>query len=288
MPRAPVARSGRRALRRQEHGQHRLVHGHAGRALGDRAGDVDRVRDERRDVDRRPAHPRSGPLPRPRSCARTGRATRRDHVHRVLQARRRGEEGAQALHRGRRQLGQRQAARFAGVGEEDARAARVGDDAHARAARHGLRGQQRHHVEEVLQRLRPDDPGLLEQGLDRDVQAPPAPRSGSRPRACRRPSGRTSPRPPASGGRPRAPSARTAAGCRSSRGTARSRRCAGPPSNTRAGRCRRRPPCCPPTRRWTGRCPALARSRGWPAPGRRSARAWPRCRPAGTWAQTWR
>ena len=82
----------------------------------------------------------------------------------------------------RHDLGERRAGRvarrrqleprgLAGVGGEDAEPAGVRDEGDAATARHGLRGQQRGDVDELVERSRPDDAGLAEERVHRDVRS---------------------------------------------------------------------------------------------------------------------
>ena len=69
------------------------------------------------------------------------------------------------------ELGQLQTVRLAGVGEQDAGAAGVGHDADAPPGGTGCADEQGGDVEQLLQRVGADDAGLLEQRVDRDVEA---------------------------------------------------------------------------------------------------------------------
>ena len=179
-----------------------------------------------------------------------------------------------------RQLGKRQPVRLAGVGEQDAGAAGVGHHADAWPGGHRLRGEQRRHVEELLQRAGADDPRLLEQRVDGDVEA------RERRRVARRGAR-------ARGGAPRLDGDDRLA-ARDLRGDARELarvpealevehdhlRCAGRRPSSRGDRCSTRRPCCRPRRTSRCRCRARGRSRGRRGRARRSARACRRCPPA--------
>ena len=66
----------------------------------------------------------------------------------------------------RSQFWKHEAMCFARIREQNARPTGVGNHAHTRSWRHGLRGQQHGHIEEFLQGISTDYTGLLEQGLD--------------------------------------------------------------------------------------------------------------------------
>ena len=83
---------------------------------------------------------------------------------------------------GRHDLGERRAGRFArlrqlepgglaGVRGEDAEPAGIRDERHAAPVRHGLRGEQRRDVDQLVERPRPDDARLAEECVDGDVRA---------------------------------------------------------------------------------------------------------------------
>ena len=69
------------------------------------------------------------------------------------------------------ELRQLEAVRLAGVGEQDAGAAGVGDDTDARAGGYRLRREQGGDVEQLLERAGADHAGLIEEGVDGDVEA---------------------------------------------------------------------------------------------------------------------
>ena len=116
----------------------------------------------------------------------------RDHVDRVAERRRRGQErGQPRLHVGG-QLGHLHPGGLAGVGAQDPGTAGVGDDRDPVAARHRLGGEQRGDVEQLVQRVGADHARLLEQRVDGHVGGGQqrAGVRGGRARA-RRPSGRS-------------------------------------------------------------------------------------------------
>jgi len=144
---------------------------HLGGAARDRGRDLVGVDGERRDVDH--DHRIDGGVG-PDRGHRAGQVLglgRREHVHGVAHAGR-GRQERPKLHGGvGGELGKLQPPRLAGVGEEDPRPARVRHDTHPRSLRYRLRCEQRHHVEQVLERVGPDDARLLEERVHRDVQA---------------------------------------------------------------------------------------------------------------------
>ena len=188
----------------------------------------------------------------------------------------------------RLELGQLQPVRLARIGQQDAGASGVGHDAHARASRHRLRREQRGDVEELFERVGADHSRLLEERVDRDVEARERRRMARRRARPGCGSSRLDRDDRLAGARPPARGARTCAGCRSSRDRARSPRFAGRPPSRRAGRCSRRRPCCRPRRTSRGRGRASRRSRAWRCRARRSARASRCCRPAARWERRWR
>ena len=115
-------------------------------------------------------------------------------------------------------------------------------------------------VEHLLERVGADHAGLAEQCVDGHVRRGEQRAGVRRRRPGPRPaSARSSPRRSAWSARPRGRCGRTCAGCRTTPGTAGSRRCAGPPPSTGAGRCRRCRPCCRPRRRSRARARASLR-----------------------------
>ena len=167
----PLTEQRRRALGRDEHREDGLVRRHGAGTAGDGARDLVGVGHERRDVDDDERVDRAiGADGLDRVRVLLGRAGG-GQVDRVRQPRVRGKEGAQRRERVGRQGGELQTASLACVGQQDPRAAGIRDHADAPARRDGLRREERRDVEELLQGVRPDDTGLCEQGVDRDVEA---------------------------------------------------------------------------------------------------------------------
>ena len=88
-----------------------------------------------------------------------------EHVHGIRDARRGWQKSAQRRRRLGGECGQLEPLRLAGVGGEDAWAARVGHDRDPAARGHRLVREQGGDVEELLERARPDDAGLPEEGV---------------------------------------------------------------------------------------------------------------------------
>ena len=112
-----------------------------------------------------------------------GRVGRGDHVDRILDARLGREEGPERLHRLRLQRWEREARRFAGVGRHDPRSAGVRENRDPVSRGDRLIGEQERGVEQILDRVGPDDAALMEEGVDRDVR--PCQRAGMRRRGPR-------------------------------------------------------------------------------------------------------
>ncbi len=169
-PRPPGREHRRRAFAGQEDGEHRLVGGHGRGTLRHRGGDLLRGRDQGRHEDhdhRVDVRVLAHDLDRAFVLLRGGG---RDHVDRVLEAGGGGKERPQFLEGRGGELGKNEALRFAGVGEEDAGTARVGDHTHPGSARRRLGGEEGGHIEHLLERVRADHSRLLEEGVDPDIE----------------------------------------------------------------------------------------------------------------------
>ena len=97
----------------------------------------------------------------------------RQHVDRVAGGGVRRQTAGEAAAKRARQLGQLEAVRLAGVGAQDRRAAGVGDDRDPPPGGQRLRAEQRTEVEQLGQRVRSDDAGLLEQAPRPRIRTPP-------------------------------------------------------------------------------------------------------------------